>query len=76
MKKYESRYIERSILFELDNWDLITLLASRFPELKEVKPNEVNLWIDVPTGGDYSGCRLDIDKDFPLKIRVINKVKE
>lgn len=31
-------------------------------------PMNSQVFVNVPTGGDYSGCRLDIGKDVPLII--------
>ena len=32
-------------------------------------PDDAKVFFEVPTGGDYSGCTLDIDDDTPVRAR-------
>lgn len=51
--------------YELDYKTLADILREHFKIPDYVA---LNIDVDVPTGGDYSGMRLDIGRDVPLRL--------
>jgi hypothetical protein len=60
---------ERTVEYKLSGAIIIKLLQDAgvtFPNL----PGDVNAFVTVPGGGDWSNKELDIDDDSPLIVRV------
>ena len=57
-------------VIELTDEDIIDLLKSKnvIPQDQELK--NLKIYFEVPTGGDYSGTDIEIDKSTPIKIEI------
>lgn len=51
---------------ELTSADILALIKNARPDWKI--SGDAAVFIQVPRGGDYSGCRLDIDSGVPVKV--------
>jgi len=68
--------IEDTISLKLTNNDILEMLKEKYPEYFQTG-RQMTVRFLVPTGGDYSGIALDIDKDNPIHATVfIRTVKE
>ena len=51
---------------ELDSADLWEFVKSKFGGVPMKVVGPVRVYIDVPGGGDWSGCPLDVSADRPV----------
>jgi hypothetical protein len=49
-------------------------IAGMLPEATLPARDSAHAWVDVPTGGDYSGIALDLE-DHPLNVRVVTETR-
>lgn len=63
-KIYKSAPVQHTRI-QLTGKDIIRLLVAA-NKIKATK--ETTVTIDIPSGGDYSGMTLDIDKDCPITV--------
>lgn len=56
---------------QLDDQDLRKMLRKHLPDLYvglDARKDRITFQIEVPTGGDYSGQRLAVDRQLPLVV--------
>jgi len=67
---------EDTIFLKLTSVDILEILKEKYPDYFQTG-RQMTVRFLVPTGGDYSGIALDIDKDNPIHATVyIRTVKE
>ena len=64
-KKKSVRTTEATTI-TIDNNDIIQYLKSKGHAVN--KMSSLKIYVQVPSGGDFSGKELDIDSDTPLRI--------
>ena len=65
MKPKVQTTTERKIHFELSRIDVIAIMRKSGLDV----PDDAQVAVDVPGGGDWSNTRLDVDQDSPLIVK-------
>ena len=58
-------------ILQVSRDEIIALLVkNNIVNCKTVTKNNINIYVNVPSGGDYSNCRLNIDEDCHLFVKI------
>jgi hypothetical protein len=68
---YDGFERKRKIEIHFDHYEMVQLLHKYWPSLELTPKDNIRFYVDVPSGGDYSGMSIDIDKEHPLKIYIL-----